>query len=139
MSESRRTDHPNNAPGVPMVFPPWFERLQIKYINPVMTPLARRLPTFGVVKHRGRKSGTPYETVVSPLRKGNIVAVGLLHGKTNWVKNVLAAGEAEMRLGGRDVHLVRPRVIPAGGDTTGLPRGARLVGRRAGVFVAEIG
>jgi len=27
-------DHPNNAPGVPMKFPPAVERLQIKYMNP---------------------------------------------------------------------------------------------------------
>lgn len=121
-----------------MVFPPWFERLQIKYINPVVAPIARHLPTFGVIKHRGRKSGKLYETVVSPLRNGNLVAVALAHGKTNWVKNVLAAGTADMRLSGREVHLVRPRVIPAGGDTAGLARVARLVGRRVGVFVAEI-
>lgn len=67
-----------------------------------------------------------------------MVAVGLMHGKTNWVKNVLAAGEADLRLARRDVHLVRPRVIPAGGDTAGLPLMARLVGRRVGVFVADI-
>lgn len=131
-------DHPNKAPGVPMVFPPWFERLQIKYMNPVMAPIARRLPSIGVIRHRGRTSGTVYETVVSPMRKGNVVAVGLLHGKTNWVRNVLAAGEADLELGRRRMHLVSPRVISAGGDTTGLPLPARLVGRRAGVFVAEI-
>jgi len=132
------TNHPNDVPGVPMLMPPWLERLQIKYLNPVVSPVARRLPTFGVIKHRGRKSGTRYETVVSPLRKGNVVAVGLVHGKTNWVKNVLAAGEADMRLGGQDVHLVRPRIIAAGGDTSGLHRAARLIGKRVGVFVADI-
>ena len=26
-------DHPNNAPGVPMVFPPWFGNMQVKYFN----------------------------------------------------------------------------------------------------------
>ena len=36
----RRNTHPNNAPGVPMIFPPWFEKLQIKYINPVIRPLS---------------------------------------------------------------------------------------------------
>jgi hypothetical protein len=37
-------DHPNNAPGVPKVFPPWFERFQIKYLNPALKPIARYLP-----------------------------------------------------------------------------------------------
>jgi len=132
-------EHPNHVPGVPMVFPPWLERFQIKYINPFMTPIARYIPTVSMIRHVGRTSGKRYETPVSPFRKGNLVAIGLLHGKTNWVKNVLDAGEAEIVLGGRDVRLVNPRVIPAGGDTSGLPRAARTVGRHAGVFVADIG
>lgn len=37
-------DHPNNAPGVPMVFPLWLERLQVKYINRALKPIARYLP-----------------------------------------------------------------------------------------------
>lgn len=35
-------DHPNNAPGVPMVFPPMAHRLQVKYVNPVVKKVARR-------------------------------------------------------------------------------------------------
>ena len=37
-------DHPNNAPGVPMIFPPWLESFQIKYFNPAVKPIARYLP-----------------------------------------------------------------------------------------------
>jgi hypothetical protein len=33
-------DHPNNAPGVPMVFPAWVERWLIKYVNPTARRLA---------------------------------------------------------------------------------------------------
>ncbi len=56
-----REEHPNNAPGVPMLVPPALENFQIRYINPVIAPLAKRLPGgFTIVKHRGgRKSGTP--------------------------------------------------------------------------------
>ena len=57
-----------------MVFPSLVERLQIKYFNPIVKPIARYLPTFAVVKHRGRKSGTEYETVVNAFRKGNVLA-----------------------------------------------------------------
>lgn len=130
--------HPNDVPGFPMLMPPWLERAQIKYLNPVVSPVLRHLPTFGVIKHVGRTSGNRYETVVSPMRSGNLVAIGLIHGKTNWVKNVLAAGAADMHMGRRDVHLIHPRVVPAGGDTSGLPRMARMIGCRAGVFVADI-
>ena len=33
-------DHPNNAPGVPMLFPVWFERFQLKYLNRAVKPIA---------------------------------------------------------------------------------------------------
>jgi deazaflavin-dependent oxidoreductase (nitroreductase family) len=132
------TDHPNNAPGVPMKFSPVVERLQIKYMNPIVLRVARYLPTFAVVKHRGRKSGEEYETVVNAFRKGNVLAIALAHGKTNWVKNVLAAGEADVHLFGRDVHIVNPRVVPAGTDDPALPFAARRAARSMGVFVADI-
>jgi deazaflavin-dependent oxidoreductase (nitroreductase family) len=131
-------DHPNNAPGVPMKFPPLVERLQIKYINPVIRPLARYLPTFAIIKHRGRTSGKEYETVVNAFRKGNVLAIGLAHGKTNWVKNVLAAGEADVHLFRRDVHITNPRVLPAGSDDPALPQFSRRAARSMGVFVADI-
>ena len=139
MEPMRAEDHPNNAPGVPMKFPPWFERLQIKYMNPIAVPIARFMPGITVIKHRGRTSGKQYETAISAYRKGRTVAIMLAHGKTNWVKNILAAGEAELRLGGRDVHLVNPRIVPAGADDPSLPRMARLAAKRGvGVFAAEI-
>jgi deazaflavin-dependent oxidoreductase (nitroreductase family) len=132
-------DHPNNAPGVPMRFPVWFENFQIKYMNPVIRPLTKFMPGVSVIKHRGRTSGTVYETPVSAYRKGNTLAILLGHGKTNWVKNILAAGEADIRLGRRDLHLINPRVVPAGTDDPSLPGVARTgVKRGVGAFVADI-
>ncbi len=132
-------DHPNNSPGVPMKFPPWFENFQIKYINPVAVPIARFVPGVTVIKHRGRTSGRNLETAVSAYRKGHTVAIMLAHGKTNWVKNILAAGEADILLGGRDVHLVNPRIVEAGTTDPSLPLMARVAARRGvGVFVADV-
>ncbi|OBG32321.1 nitroreductase family deazaflavin-dependent oxidoreductase [Mycobacterium sp. E3198] len=137
-----KKDHPNNAPGVPMVFPVWFERFQIKYFNPAIKPLARFLPITATIKHRGRTSGKEYETIITPYRKGNVVAIALAHGKTNWVKNVLAAGEADVRFGrNRVVHLTNTRILPAGydgPDVPSLPRMARMQLNRVGVFVGDI-
>jgi deazaflavin-dependent oxidoreductase (nitroreductase family) len=136
----RAQDHPNNAPGVPMRFPPWFENFQIKYINPVAVPIARFTPGITVITHRGRKSGRRLQTAVSAYRKGHTVAIMLGHGKTNWVKNILAAGEADIRLGGRDVHLINPRIVEAGSNDPSLPLVARIAARRGfGVFIADIG
>ncbi len=135
----RAAEHPNNAPGVPMVFPPWFENLQVKYLNKLVKPFSKLSPGMATIKHRGRKSGKPYETIVTAYRKGNVVAIALGHGKTDWVKNVLAAGEADLHLIRRDLHLVNPRIVPAGsGGTDDLPFMARVQAKRMGVFVAEV-
>ncbi|MCH9643186.1 MAG: nitroreductase family deazaflavin-dependent oxidoreductase [Actinomycetia bacterium] len=121
-----------------MLIPPQLERLQIKYINPLLRPLSKRMPGLGVIKHRGRTSGRDYETIITPYRKGQVLAVGLAHGKTNWVKNVLASGEADIQIGKKNLHLVNPRVLPAGTVDGSLPRIAQVVGKRSGVFVADI-
>jgi deazaflavin-dependent oxidoreductase (nitroreductase family) len=133
-----REQHPNHAPGVPMIMPVWLERFQIKYVNPLLRPLSKRMPGFAVISHRGRTSGKEYETIVTAYRKGNVLAIGLVHGKTNWVKNVLAAGEADIHVGRKDLHLVNPRVLPAGTVDPTLPRIPQMLAKRQGTFVADI-
>lgn len=130
MSAMSALNHPNNVPGVPMKFPVWLENFQIRYMNPLMLPLARFTPGVTTITHRGRKTGRRLQTAVSAYRKGDTVAIMLAHGKTNWVKNVLAAGEADIRLGRKDVHLINPRIVEAGTDDASLPRLARLAARR---------
>jgi deazaflavin-dependent oxidoreductase (nitroreductase family) len=88
-----------------------------------------------VIEHRGRKSGKNYETVVNAHRKALAVILG--HGKADWVKNVLAAGDADMHRFRQDVHIVNPRVVPACTNDPSLPAVARRAARRMGVFVAE--
>lgn len=121
-----------------MVYPPAVERLQIKYMNPLVKRIARVMPGVAKITHRGRRSGKAYETVVTPFRKGGTLAIVLGHGKTDWVKNVLAANEADVIFGSRTVHIVNPRIVPAGGDATGLPFMARMQARKMGVLVADI-
>ncbi|MGV0837002.1 nitroreductase family deazaflavin-dependent oxidoreductase [Mycolicibacterium thermoresistibile] len=123
---------------LPRMFPPWLDRLQIRYFNPVVKPLAGRLPGLSLLRHRGRTSGKGYETVVTTYRKGNELAIVLGHGKTDWVKNVLAAGEADVVLRGRELHLVNPRIVPPGAEVAALPAVARLQARGSAVFVADI-
>ena len=134
----KASEHPNNAPGVPMIFPPAVENFQVKYVNPMLKPISRFLPGMATIKHRGRKSGKPYETIVTAYRKGNVLAIALGHGKTDWVKNVLAAGEADVHFIRKDVHIVNPRIVPAGGSAEGLPFMARVQVGRMGVLVADI-
>ena len=121
-----------------MVYPVAVENFQVKYVNRLIKPIARFLPGMSTIKHRGRKSGKTYETVVTAYRKGNVLAIALGHGKTDWVKNVLAAGEADVHFIRKDVHLINPRLLPAGSDGDGLPFFARRQIGRVGVFVADI-
>jgi deazaflavin-dependent oxidoreductase (nitroreductase family) len=134
-------DHPNNAPGFPMVYPMWFENFQVKHLNPALKPIARYLPGTATIEHRGRKSGKPYKTIVATYRKGNVLAIALGHGKTDWIKNVLAAGQADVHYSRRTLHITNLRVLPAGSDgpeAQGLPRLLRLQLRRMAVLVGDI-
>jgi len=128
----------NNTSSLPSVFPPWLDRLQMKYMNPVVKPLSRFLPGTSVITHRGRKSGKPYETVVTTYRKGDLLAIALGHGKTDWVKNVLAAGEADVRLFRRELHVTNPRILPAGTTDPSLPWAVRLQNRQVAVLVTDV-
>lgn len=122
-----------------MLMPEWLERAQIKYMNPLMAPIARFLPSFATVTHYGRKSGSKYETTVNAFRKGDVIAIGLIHGKTNWTKNVIAAGGADITLfRGKQIHVVNPRIVEQGQGDPALMRPARVANKLAGVFVADI-
>lgn len=131
------SDQNNNA-NLPAVFPPWMDRWQIKYMNPVVKRVARFLPGASVIKHRGRKSGKPYETVVTTYRKGNQLAIALGHGRADWVKNVVAAGEADVRILRREVHITNTRILPVGTADKSLPWAVRMQGRKVAVLVGDI-
>lgn len=135
---SARDQHPNNVPGIPMIYPVWFENIQVKYLNPLLKPIARFLPGTATIEHRGRKSGKEFKTIVTTYRKGDLLTIALGHGKTDWVKNVLAAGEADVRYARSVVHITNPRILEAGSDGDGLPRLARTQLTRMAVFVADV-
>jgi deazaflavin-dependent oxidoreductase (nitroreductase family) len=87
-------------------------RFNKRVTNRLTRPLAPRLPGFGVVIHRGRKSGRVYETPVNVFRAGGGYVVALTYGaEAEWVKNVLFAGGCELVARGRHVRLVAPEVF----------------------------
>ncbi len=121
-----------------MVYPTWFENFQVKYVNPALKPIARYLPGTGTIEHHGRTSGKQYKTIVTTYRKGNVLAIALGHGKTDWVKNVLAEGQADVHFARTEVHITNPRILPAGSDGEGLPWLVRVQLRRMAVLVGDI-
>jgi deazaflavin-dependent oxidoreductase (nitroreductase family) len=75
-------------------------------------PLARRLPGFGVVVHRGRKSGRRFQTPVNVFETSGGYVIALTYGAdSDWVKNVLAAGGCELITRGRCRQLTSPEIV----------------------------
>jgi deazaflavin-dependent oxidoreductase (nitroreductase family) len=67
---------------------------------------------MGIVVHTGRKTGTEYRTPVNVFRRDGGYAVALTYGEgSQWLRNVLAAGHADIVTRGRTHHVVNPRVV----------------------------
>jgi deazaflavin-dependent oxidoreductase (nitroreductase family) len=80
-------------------------------LNRVTRHIAPWLPGFGVVVHRGRRSGRRYRTPVNVFATADGYRFALTYGPdTDWVRNVLAAGGCELETRGRTVRLVAPRL-----------------------------
>lgn len=80
-------------------------------LNRVAVLVAGHLPGFALVHHQGRRSGRPYTTPVNAFRMGNGYRLAPTYGAdSDWVRNVLAAGEFDLTVRGRTVHLVEPKL-----------------------------
>lgn len=67
----------------------------------------------GIVRHRGRVSGRLYETPIGIVATQDEFLVTLPYGtKASWLRNVLAAGEAELVTEGATYHVDRPELVP---------------------------
>lgn len=89
-----------------------FRHVATRYVDPLMRPLARRLPSFGLLTHRGRISGRIYRTPINVFRHGDAYLFFLTYGSdVQWVKNVLAAGTCTLESRGRVVSLIDPDLV----------------------------
>jgi len=85
-----------------------------RFANIVLAPIARQgwIPVWGLVEHVGRKSGRRYQTPVAILRAGDRLVIPVPFGLgTQWVQNVLAAGQATLHWRGDRVPVVDARVV----------------------------
>jgi deazaflavin-dependent oxidoreductase (nitroreductase family) len=81
-------------------------------LNRVTVRLAPWLPGLGVVVHRGRRSGRSYQTPVNVFSAGDGYVLALTYGaQTDWVRNVLAAGHAQLRTRGQTINVGSPRLF----------------------------
>jgi deazaflavin-dependent oxidoreductase (nitroreductase family) len=95
--------------------------------NPILGRLAPWLPGFGVIYHRGRKSGRVYHNPVNVFRRGDGYVVALTYGSSaDWVKNVLAAGQCDLYTRGQCHHLVNPTLY-TDTERRGIPAPHRAI------------
>ena len=83
------------------------------FVNALFNPITRRfihwLPGFAIIAYRGRRSGKSYRTPINVFRDGEAFVVALTYGPdVQWVKNVLASGEAELHIRQRRIRLEQP-------------------------------
>jgi deazaflavin-dependent oxidoreductase (nitroreductase family) len=118
-----------NAAVVP-VAPSLFVRLVMgpmtKILNPFVATLAgrRHFPMVAQIHHVGRRTGKPYVTSVGASVQGGAVLIPLTFGnRSDWTRNVRAAGQCSVRLNGTVYQTVAPQFIDAA-HAAALIRGA---------------
>src|ERR1700744_2524743 len=95
-----------------MPFPRALARLNKAGLNRLTRHTAPRTPGMGVVVHPGRRSGRRYETPVNAFRTPDGYQFALTYGPgCDWVRNVLAAGDCELKTRGGPIQLTEPRVF----------------------------
>lgn len=110
-----------------MPLPHGLARFNRVVTNRITRLVAGRLPGFGIVVHEGRRSGQQYRTPVNVFRREGGFEIALTYGPdTDWVKNVAAAGGAEMKYRGQIHRLTSPRMVQNPRDTA-APRPVRLI------------
>jgi len=95
-----------------MPFPKRFARFNRGVTNRVIPPLARRMPGFGIVLHKGRRTGRSYRTPVNAFQTPDGYVIALSYGSdSDWVQNVLAADGCALETRGRTVALFDPQIV----------------------------
>lgn len=71
----------------------WLAKFNVAVTNRITGLFAGWLPGFGILTHVGRKSGKVYRTPINVFRISTGFIIALTYSsKSEWVKNVLAAG-----------------------------------------------
>ncbi|OBB68009.1 nitroreductase family deazaflavin-dependent oxidoreductase [Mycobacterium sp. 852014-50255_SCH5639931] len=87
-----------------------------KVLNPLVGTMAGRrfLPMMARVQHVGRRSRTLYATPTSAAVAGDMIVVPLSFGnRSDWARNVRAAGHCVVQLRGRRYLAVQPQFVAA--------------------------
>ncbi|WP_297701016.1 nitroreductase family deazaflavin-dependent oxidoreductase [Mycobacterium sp.] len=113
-----------------MPAPRWVARANKIGLNRFTKYIAPWAPGWGVVVHRGRKSGRTFRTPLWVFRRPNGFVIALTYGpETDWVRNVLVAGGCELQTRRRRYQLGAP-VVFRDENATDMPAFIRFMLRR---------
>lgn len=129
-------------PQTKVVAPGWLPGFNKRTHNRLQKLWSPYLPPWAIVVHTGRKSGKTFETPVTALHSkdaaGEHISVILMYGsRTDWMRNLFAAGECELRRAGHRYRVSSPRVVDDPADPALHPL-ARPAAKKVGVLVADI-
>ena len=118
-----------------MPLPHAIARTNRYWINPIARRLAGKVPPFILIRHVGRTSGKPYETPVWAFRRSSGFIIALTYGeRTDWLRNLRAAGTCEAIYRHRTYELAYPEVVHGDPRDQPLPwivqQGLRVMGVR---------
>ena len=91
-----------------MSLPRWLAQINKRVFNRIEIKRGIR----PVLNHVGRSSGKTYRTPLDahPVDDGYLF-IPMYGPRTDWVKNVLAAGAASLKIDGDETELVSPRLV----------------------------
>jgi deazaflavin-dependent oxidoreductase (nitroreductase family) len=106
-----------------MPLPRWLAQVNKRVFNRIEIKRGVR----PVLIHVGRSSGTTHMTPLDahPV-DGGYVFIPMYGTDADWVRNVLAAGAAGLRLGGDEVELVSPRLVRKDDVWDLMPAGTKV-------------
>jgi deazaflavin-dependent oxidoreductase (nitroreductase family) len=132
MTTSTDMSRPTDVPG----FVDRIVRPLTRLLNPLILRIAGGwwFPMFSLLHHRGHKSGRLYATPVTAFPRGGWFWLGLAFGESSgWARNVIAAGDADLRYRGTDYHLVEATVVEIDDVKAQLPPLVRYGSALAGM------
>jgi deazaflavin-dependent oxidoreductase (nitroreductase family) len=93
-------------------FPRKVARFNRTVANPVVRLVAGWLPPLAIIRHRGRTTGREFATPVLAFGTTDGLVVGVLYGTvSDWVRNLRAAGGAQIQRGGTVRDYRQPRLV----------------------------
>lgn len=92
-----------------MSLPGWLAQVNKRVFNPYEIRKGER----PVLVHAGRRSGTTFRTPLEALEiEGGYLFIMIYGPESDWVKNTLSAGSAQLETNGASIDLTAPQVVP---------------------------